>query len=760
MVKAAAPKTPAPQPEPVGMEVETRGLLSNLLRNPAGENALPPALESELLRKGAVISLQQDASEDSIQVLREVCLSSPMEGVQSLALEALVSLARAGNARALESVFRLAIEHDLAAARAAIAAHGLPAPAPERQAAFLLLSGQAESARALDPDFHLLTSFTLEEASPELAARLTGAAGRAGLGNWITLIRALQQPNEQTAAELQARYPAFAPSERDLARRLLVAAAQNGEISAQESLCQLFIRYEDAQARAAVLEHGQKALFLFLSQQWEAYERFDFDHRLLIAAYATADLSMRKRLLDISRQSGQMEWFGNLSGANRTRWLRDLSDADWETAIHGLEQAGRYAELWRLSQLSSPLWSAYILRVLESAGWQPEPAHEQEGFALLARLAQTAAKVAPEIRARRTFHVSSMDDLRSMAISPDGKTIAFGSSSNAIHLWSLGGTPRALQVLHAASTQTHALAFSPDGAHLAAAVADQTIRVYQWEDGRGVKALQGHTGLVRSIAIAPDGRAIYSAGFDGTLRAWRFPYGPDSKVLARSEGEYFAVAISPDGSALIAAGADKVLEVYQLPEGGKVRELAGHSATVTLLATAPASQYVASYSRDQSIRVWNTVSGRAVQTIAYGSEPVTGLCIHPNEQIIISAGYKGQLHLWNMSTGRALQELTHHKRAVIGLALTPNGDTLISASSDGSVTLWNLEIFLLTRQPVEDMALDRAGAVQKEIEANAVTALEKNWLAFTLELLRWKQRFDIQLEGGRTISIGEFDIQL
>ena len=113
-----------------------------------------------------------------------------------------------------------------------------------------------------------------------------------------------------------------------------------------------------------------------------------------------------------------------------------------------------------------------------------------------------------------------------------------------------------------------------------------------------------------------------------------------------------------------------------------------------------------------------------------------------------------------MSTARALEELAHHKRAVIGLALTPGGETLVSASGDGSVTLWNLEVFLMARQPVEDMPLDRAASIQRQMEANSITPPEKNWLAFTLELLRWKQRFDIQLEGARTISVGEFDIQL
>jgi len=747
------------------LEPETRKLLSDLLRNPAGEAGLPPALQMELLQKGAVVSLRQDGSQEAVQVLRDVCLMGQIDAAQSLALEALAQLAGENNPHALEALLLLALEHDFLPAQVLVSERGLQAPQPGRQAALELITGQVEKARK--QDLRHLTAFVLDEADDRLAGRLLAAASKAGMTAWVTIVEAVRSPGTENAAKLLERYPALPPQERDLARHLLERAALAGDASAQEILSSLFIRYEDIHARDIAVKNAfapretvQRALFLFLAQQWQAYETLDFDHRLLVAAYETADMTMRKRLLDISRQSGQMDWFDRLSGPNRTRWLRDLSDADWETAINGLLSAGRSEELWRLGQLSSPLWSAHILTRLHDSGWQPEQAHEREAFGQLVQLARAAQTAPPSIRPRRSFHVPTMDDLRSLALSPDGKTLALGSSSNAIHLWRIDGRPEPLPVLYAASTQAHALAFSPDGEHLAAAVADHSIRVHQWEDGRAVKALQGHSGLVRSIAIAADGRSIYSASFDGTLRGWRFPIGSESRVLARSQGEFFAVALSPDSSLLIGAGADRALAVFQLPEGNKVRELEGHEATVTMLATAPQTQFVASAGRDQTIRVWNYVSGRAVQTIDYGSDPVTGLCIHPNEQIIFSAGYRGQLHVWDMSTGRALEELAHHKRAVIGLALTPGGETLVSASGDGSVTLWNLEIFLLARQPVEDMPLDRATTIQRQMEANNITPPEKNWLAFTLELLRWKQRFDIQLEGARTISVGEFDIQL
>src|SRR5205807_9127353 len=68
------------------------------------------------------------------------------------------------------------------------------------------------------------------------------------------------------------------------------------EVEAREALCRLVIDRDDAVARAVAVaagyapaEAGQRALFYFLTGQWEAYESLDFDRGLLRAVYRAAD---------------------------------------------------------------------------------------------------------------------------------------------------------------------------------------------------------------------------------------------------------------------------------------------------------------------------------------------------------------------------------------------------------------------------------------------------------------------------------------
>ena len=99
----------------------------------------------------------------------------------------------------------------------------------------------------------------------------------------------------------------------------------------------------------------------------------------------------------------------------------------------------------------------------------------------------------------------------------------------------LPATPQPDAVLEGHTAPIAALAVSPDGATLASASWDQTVRL--WPLAGGVpRVLDGHTQNVNGVAFAPDGRTLVSVSYDQSVRIWPLsaPVRADCRCDARA----------------------------------------------------------------------------------------------------------------------------------------------------------------------------------------------------------------------------------
>ena len=114
----------------------------------------------------------------------------------------------------------------------------------------------------------------------------------------------------------------------------------------------------------------------------------------------------------------------------------------------------------------------------------------------------------------------SVEGVKSVAFSPDGKTLASGGGDNVIHLWDIRTGKREMTLI-GHTNGVFSLAFSPDGKTLASGSVDSDIRLWDPDTGQHKKTLTGHSAWVRSIAFSSDGKTLVSGSDDGSVLLWK-----------------------------------------------------------------------------------------------------------------------------------------------------------------------------------------------------------------------------------------------
>jgi WD40 repeat protein len=74
-----------------------------------------------------------------------------------------------------------------------------------------------------------------------------------------------------------------------------------------------------------------------------------------------------------------------------------------------------------------------------------------------------------------------------------------------------------------------ALAWSPDGTHIAVGGASPEVTIYDAESGKRTAACKGHQAGIYAVAFSPDGQTLATGGFDGEVRLYRVATGELAK---------------------------------------------------------------------------------------------------------------------------------------------------------------------------------------------------------------------------------------
>ena len=227
-----------------------------------------------------------------------------------------------------------------------------------------------------------------------------------------------------------------------------------------------------------------------------------------------------------------------------------------------------------------------------------------------------------QLKSTITAHTSA---ILSLAFSPDGTTLATAGgwpgksvSSHeqdvAIRLWN-PDTGRLKITLMGATHSVRAVAFSPDGATLAAGIRDRNIQLWDVPTGELVVTLRGNRQPVNSVAFSPDGNTLAGGsgngnwGTEGAVHLWNIPTRELSATLTEEGSPVNSVAFSPDGRILATGHGDwkteDIVQLWDVPTKALIATYAGHTDDINSVAFSPDGTTLASGSEDGTVLLWN-----------------------------------------------------------------------------------------------------------------------------------------------------------
>ncbi len=348
--------------------------------------------------------------------------------------------------------------------------------------------------------------------------------------------------------------------------------------------------------------------------------------------------------------------------------------------------------------------------------------------------------------------------LRSLAFSPDGRTVASGNG-RAIVLWNTGSGPRLGRRIELDATEMTSVAWNRARTILAGEGMDpgsrvRTLRLWDAATGKPVPGLPralvtGPRKRAAALAFSDDGKTLIAVAGDRTVHRYQIATG---KVVAKplggdDSGRYATLAISSDGSKQAEGSDDGQVRLWQGESGETLaRPWAGHAGRVSVLSWSPDGGMLAAGGADGSVRLWDATGGSRAPFKESHEGAVTSLAWSDDGRFLASGGENLTIRLWDVDADRRLGQPLDAGRYAAGrdttvshLAWSRDGGTLASAGG-GRIVLWDVALAAPFAGPFHGHSDVITGLLFSDDDTLLSISFDGTLMRWAVDPEEWRQR--------------------
>src|SRR5262245_7725277 len=284
---------------------------------------------------------------------------------------------------------------------------------------------------------------------------------------------------------------------------------------------------------------------------------------------------------------------------------------------------------------------------------------------------------------RFTLEGSSAD---CAAFSPDGKTVATTIMGHVV-VWD-AATGKAVHDWSAQCKMVNAMAYSPDGRVLATASDNMIVCLWDAKTGKAIRQLEGHAAEVYAVAFSNDGKRLASGGLDKTVRLWDPATGKEVLQIGKHRGDIRGLAFTAGDKQLAVGSWSSEVTLWEIATGKEVRQFAGSTTAASCVAVSSDGKYLAAAGwGDDAAGLWELGTGKRIGPAGGHTDEATAVVFAPGGEILTADESRQPLRRWDAATGKERKPWETQPKWVRDMALSPDGKTLAVACEEGAILL-------------------------------------------------------------------------
>ncbi len=287
-----------------------------------------------------------------------------------------------------------------------------------------------------------------------------------------------------------------------------------------------------------------------------------------------------------------------------------------------------------------------------------------------------------------------------VSFNSDGTILAAGDADNMIKLWNVvTGQEICFPNPLTHSSYVNSVSFGPESNILATGSADKTIKLWNVDTGELLHTFKGHKGEVNSVSFSPDEnrKILASVSADGKTKLWNVDTGKLLHTFKGHKGEVNSVSFSHNGEMLVTCSADGKTKLWNLDNHREICTFEGHHGRIESISFSSDSKTLATGGADTTIKLWNVDKKTEVCTLKGHHSRINSVCFSSNENrnILATCSPDSKIKLWDLDKHLDNQKETHtlkgHGDHVKSISFSSSENILVSVSSDKMIKFWNVD---------------------------------------------------------------------